>query len=467
MVVTKWRKAVCAVPETYRVLRDEPALGAPTDDRRVGGRTRATGERSSQRATARATDLSDTTPAGHPTRRATPLRRAPLFDILCGVDVLDDSSTGLVTKRAGTREERGRLGREAELLRVIAHPGVVQFVSTQGGDPPNELILRRVAGGNLGRLGPQPLQVIAGLGAAIATTIADLHDLGICHGAIEASHVLLDEEGRPVLCSFGQAEWEAPRALVTTLRREDTRALARLLLIQLNGPVPAGLRRTLRRAAAPGRQSRSVDARWLAHQLSQRVPGARLPDGTSPAVPAQPKQAEPTPPDQPPRLSRGPTCPPTTVHSRRRPVAALLLATGLGCMGIVVFALHLTTSRSALDLQPPCPPADFGCAPLPTPGGVLVTPGGRYLVGQKGDVVVVGRWRCGSTALPAVLRPETGQLWTFATWPQPRQVVAGQLAASHLAGATSMRVLVQSAGCDRIEVERRGRAPLIVEVARR
>ena len=67
-------------------------------------------------------------------------------------------------------------------------------------------MLRTVSGGDLTDAGRQPMPVIAGLGAAVATTIADLHALGFCHGGIEASHVLLDEAGRPVLCSLGRSK---------------------------------------------------------------------------------------------------------------------------------------------------------------------------------------------------------------------------------------------------------------------
>jgi hypothetical protein len=145
----------------------------------------------------------------------------------------------------------------------------------------------------------------------------------------------------------------------------------------------------------------------------------------------------------------------------------LVMATGLGFVGIAALATHLARAHSLGGRQSPCPAVDLGCVPLPTPAGVLVIFGGRYLVGQQGDLVVVGRWRCGLHALPAVLRPQTGQLWTFAAWPSPDRPVVGQVAASHLVGATSMRVRMQKTGCDRIEVDRRGAPPLIVAVAGR
>jgi hypothetical protein len=40
----------------------------------------------------------------------------------------------------------------------------------------------------------------------------------------------------------------------------------------------------------------------------------------------------------------------------------------------------------------------------------------RYEVGQQGDVVVLGDWDCDRTATPAVLRPDTGEVFVFDEW---------------------------------------------------
>ena len=100
------------------------------------------------------------------------------------------------------------------------------------------------------------------------------------------------------------------------------------------------------------------------------------------------------------------------------------------------------------------------------PGGVLTTSDGRYAVGEAGDVVVLGRWQCGLPALPALLRRRSEQLWAFNAWPKPGHGVTGQLVANHLGGATSLRVVVERSGCDRIEVERLRQPPITVAVPR-
>ncbi len=173
------------------------------------------------------------------------------------------------------------------MLRQVAHPGIVQLLSTEGADPVDTLVLRTVGGGDLTTLGPEPMPVIAGLGAAVATTMADLHALGYCHGGIEASHVLLDEAGRPVLCSLGRATATAPDA--DRQHHDDLRALA-VMLLQLIPPGGSGrVSRMLRGLATPGRRRPRRDASWLARHLMSMVPDARLPGpdragGPAPAV---------------------------------------------------------------------------------------------------------------------------------------------------------------------------------------
>jgi hypothetical protein len=55
--------------------------------------------------------------------------------------ILCDNDAGLVTKRAETAAQREALGREARILRVVAHPGVVQLVGVDG-EPPDQLVFR-------------------------------------------------------------------------------------------------------------------------------------------------------------------------------------------------------------------------------------------------------------------------------------------------------------------------------------
>jgi serine/threonine protein kinase len=380
------------------------------------------------------------------------------------MQVTGDPDAGLVYKQADTTQERRRLQREAAILQAIPHPGVVQLVKAEGPDPPNRLVLRRLAGGDLTGLRTQPAEVIAGLGAALATTLADLHDLGVSHGAIEAAHVLLDEQGRPVLCSFGRAQRDTTATGVDARRRHDVQALAGLLLTHLAEGSQTGVGRTLRLVASPGRPRRRRNARWLARELAFGIPDARLPDPAPDAGQRQPAATQPRPP---PTLTSPGRLRPLPPASRPwgPPARAGLIAAGLGLVvaGGTIGMSWWWPSPAPSHPSLPCPPVDDGCGPVPNPGGLLTTTG-QYVVGEPGDVVVLGRWLCGPTALPAVLRPATGQLWTFAHRPATGQTIAARLLTGGLHGARSLRVRPQRSGCDEIEVDRGSRPPVAIRV---
>jgi serine/threonine protein kinase len=115
-----------------------------------------------------------------------------------------DRESGTFRKQAETAADRQRLRSEAEALTVMAHPGVVHLIRTEG-DPPDELVFGWIDASDLNRVEIHSQEVVAGLGAAVATTLADLHDLGLVHGAVSPAHVLIDSAGRPVLCGFRSA----------------------------------------------------------------------------------------------------------------------------------------------------------------------------------------------------------------------------------------------------------------------
>ena len=142
---------------------------------------------------------------------------------------------------------------------------------------------------------------IAGLGAAVATTLADLHGVGIVHGRIDASHVLVGDDGRPRLCGFSHPGGAEPA--------DDVAGLALVLNQLLDRAWPASggslwrrsrgrsgeraLRQALDRAADPV-PGRRPTARALADAILLAVPSADLP--------APPDPQRPTP--QPDTLDR-------------------------------------------------------------------------------------------------------------------------------------------------------------------
>ncbi|HEX9546531.1 MAG TPA: hypothetical protein VF942_04290, partial [Acidimicrobiales bacterium] len=162
-----------------------------------------------------------------------------------------DRDASLVTKRGETPDEAERVRREAEVLAVARHPGVVELVGSEGGS----LTLRLVeAAADLAALSRTELLAVA---ASVATTLADLHDIGVVYGGHLEEHVLLDREGRPVLCSFGQAgsDQAAPA--------DDVAALG-LLFADVLSPLPPALARAMH----PNPKRRPT-ARALANALAR------------------------------------------------------------------------------------------------------------------------------------------------------------------------------------------------------
>ena len=147
---------------------------------------------------------------------------------------------------------------------------------------------------------------LAGLVASLATTVADLHDLGIVHGRLSADHVSSTPANRPVLCGFGDAIRSHRRRAAASggARRRRRARLAAAAAADVHRPwrrrwepIPtrrlAGLaaagrgerwqayaRRTLLnvadRATADDAAHRP-DARTLAEDVLAALPEARLP----------------------------------------------------------------------------------------------------------------------------------------------------------------------------------------------
>lgn len=197
----------------------------------------------------------------------------------------------LVVKHATGGRAAARLRHEVEVLRRAQHPGVVSLVDTV--DEEDGLVARtRFCGSRtLASASPLPVNRTAGLVAALATTVADLHDLGVAHRRISADHVLIANDGRPVLCGFGEAMLDADAGSCA----EDVAGLGALLAEILDGhddvvPVPAS--RLGRKGAWTGYQRRALlnladqasadeavmrpSARQLAQSIRSTVPDAVL-----------------------------------------------------------------------------------------------------------------------------------------------------------------------------------------------
>ncbi len=337
-----------------------------------------------------------------------------------GVEV--DGDRAVVVKRCPAAGA-GRLRREGERLRQASHPGVVQVVRSAPHGDGWELRTGH-AGRALAAIVPGTVAAAAGVAAAVASTLADLHALGIVHGRLDASHVLIGDQGRPVLCGFGDGTGDARP-------EDDVAAVGRLLADRLGGdadlePIPE--RRWRRRRAWAGWERRALlllADQACAEPATARPTARRLAAAIAEAVPDVVPAASPGRPDDtgdgvdvaPAHLRAAATDRPR----RSAPVAAAALA-GAGCLLLVAAALG---RRDGVD--PPVQRVDAASpstsAPevvkhtaRPVAGSVVSAGGNRYRVGQPGDQVLLGDWDCDGTATPALLRPGTGEVFVFEAW---------------------------------------------------
>ncbi|MDQ1392833.1 MAG: eukaryotic-like serine/threonine-protein kinase [Acidimicrobiaceae bacterium] len=317
-----------------------------------------------------------------------------------------DRPAGEFRKRAETPEEAARLSHEAHVLTVARHPGVVELLRRDG----PTLALRLV---DAEPLAADTALVAVPVGVAVATTLADLHDLGVVHGALSPDHILVDRSGRPTLCSFGRGAIDAAPDGEAAAR--DVVALARALLTT-STEASATTTRILTMAAKGGRKPPS--ARELAALLA----------------------------DTPPPRRRLP---------RAVPVA-LAACTVIGAIAFLSAGQPVPAGA--------CPAVDRGCQPIPRSDGVVETPSGRFRIGRPDDVLVVGRWQCGA-ALPALLRPTTGEIWVWDAWARAGDPLTARLA-GRIPDAVTLRVDPDGAGCDGLRVLRHAGGAVVVHPGR-
>lgn len=418
-------------------------------------------------------------------------------------DVVPPLST---TCRRGAGPEADSIRQEAEVLTHARHPGVVELLAFTADGDGAEIVTTLPAGRALGQLA-LGVEEIAGVVAALATTVADLHDIGIAHRRLDATWVTIGDDGRVVLDGFGDAI-RLPGAPSTwpdhPAARADDRALGDLLggllercappqlLHPLEGPTrrrllpsrlqaadagPAATMRRWARWAGAG----SVPGRRLADALATGVPGARLPTTRSH------RSAAPVARDDVvavgPVTSEGsitsdamerwfahgadpvPGSPTTGIDERRAPVGrrsrrgSAAAAIGVVVLSTVFAAVVVARSPAPEPVGSPgcvAGTTDVRSTDAVTPGcatyqgGTLTVGPARFAVGRPGDVAAIGRWYCGDATL-ALLRPATGEIWTFGPWP-----VGGTSVAAHLAGAV--------AGAVRLAVVRHDRCDTLLAV---
>lgn len=348
--------------------------------------------------------------------------------------------------RRGSGDAVSSLRLTGERLRRAAHPGVVEVVSSAGGDTLWELKLAH-GGRPLESFGTLPAVEVARIAAGVAETLADLHDIGIVHGRLDASHVLSAVDGRPVLCGFGPDDGGRSPA--------DDVAAVGALIVELLGrepdlePIPE--HRWRRRSSWSGWQRRSLlllADQATAEPETRRPTARRLAAAISEAIPDPARRPVGRPPAE--------SLPLVDRAGVRRPYGPAAALVGAALVAVGLFNAARSDGHDPVAARPErseVPEAVAPAEPTTQVEGNIVSVGERrYEVGEPGDVVVVGDWDCDGTDTPALLRPSTGGLFVFGQWAQaaPIEVTPVQV----VRGAVGVRGVEEPQGCDRLLVRR-------------
>lgn len=289
--------------------------------------------------------------------------------------ITDDEGQAVLVKRAEDEPARTRLAHEAKVLRRVRHPGVVELLRTDLDDRDPTITLAWVSARTAGQLGILPPELAAGLVVEVARTVADLHRLKVVHGRLTPDHVLVREDGHPVICGWsgatlGEGATEPEAAGSARLAQsKDVAALGALLRLLVGQtqlePIP-DRRSRWRRGSTDTRAALLTLADVASHEEVHRrptalafiadvlavVPGASLPrpapdplGAPTPAPPADPWAQVPDAPatDDPnstlrrrqlgaAALSR--PAPRRSWAPARRVVVGIGLATALGFLGV-------------------------------------------------------------------------------------------------------------------------------------
>lgn len=360
----------------------------------------------------------------------------------------------VVVRRATGSDDATRLRRIGERLLAIAHPGVVQVRSSSGDDHQWELRLD-YAGRPLEQLGAMSAEQVAGLAAAVAATLSDLHGAGVVHGRVDASHILVGREGRPILCGVDIDSDPPPKP-------EDDVAALGALMVALLAPPSAGpdlepipdrrwprrrwdgwARRSLllladQACAEP--PTRRPTARRLAAAITEAVPDAVPADPRAAARPVEPSErSELSEPD--PFVALRPAADLPASRPRWPGLVAAVVVVALGGLGVTrgfrandgVGAAPPTgaSTTEPTSTLPTTAPPTTGISIAARPPAVEVPVVGvgslEYRVGQAGDQMTVGDWDGDGEPTPALLRLSTGEVFVFTAWPVDAPITVGPI----------------------------------------
>src|SRR3954469_16717922 len=148
------------------------------------------------------------------------------IDVSIEVDLRDDEL--VVVKTALSPNAELRLDRERGRLAAARHPGVVELLDGRD-DSAATMTMAWAGGRSLETVRPALSDAIVLL-ASVSATVADLHEMGMAHGRLDATHVVV-ERRRARLCGFAGPDPGEPEPTPS----DDVAALGTLVAL-LAGP---------------------------------------------------------------------------------------------------------------------------------------------------------------------------------------------------------------------------------------
>lgn len=386
---------------------------------------------------------------------------------MTGITVTRRNGNLLACKTARP-EDSERIRHEAQLLKRLEHPGIVQFVDFVEGHSV-ELYLAFVGPDSWATQPPTtPTESIEGLASA-ASTVADLHDLGTVHGALRPEHVLVAPDKRPVLCGLADARTSSEAGcandlaglaglidhLAVSCQDRERRQLDALARRAERGSVTAGdltaeldrlhggphkLNRRRPRAAdlKPSRRASLAAAAllgsavlgWIVLKPEVSSNGTAeistvLVDGTQTSETTTGAASSDASPAQGPAEGAPTDGEPTSTSSTEVPAVPEISAAA-------VVEADATTDDRGLER-------------------LIITHGGRrYGVGRSGDQAILGDWTCDGDRTLALLQANTGVIAVFTSWPAPLERLEADYV-TVVEGATGLRN-DPNGGCDHLRV---------------
>ena len=405
---------------------------------------------------------------------------------MTGITVTRRNGNLLACKTAQP-EDSERIRHEAQLLKRLAHPGIVQFVDFIE-ESSVELYLAFVGPDSWATQPPStPSESLEALASA-ASTVADLHGLGTVHGALCPEHVLVAPDKRPVLCGLADAtaltetgcahdlagfaglidhlgaacEEKERRQLDALARRAErgsvTASDLTAELDRLHGGPHKFTGRSKRTAIpTPSKRASAIATALIALAVLGWL--VLKPEGSANTVPANPLLANPVlanpvPADQ---VSAGQVST-GQVSAGQVSTNTVSASEGSGAASGPV-AVPATTNASAVGSVDTTELAGSQSEIDHEDRLIITHQGRRYGVGRLGDVAILGDWTCDGDITLALLQPGTGVIAVFANWPAPSQRLEADFV-TVVEGATDLRN-DPSGGCDQLRVTHAGGSTLI------